>query len=73
MNKVPFVERDAILGGLTFDSAKLWYAFLSEEAYWRDDMTLAQDYKLRSEAILEGFKGGINDNALEEAIQKWKR
>lgn len=73
MNRVPFVERDAVMGGLTFESASLWYAFLAEEAYWRDDMTLAQDYKRRSESLLGGLKGSLHNSALEDAIQQWSR
>jgi hypothetical protein len=73
MNKVPHIERDVVSGGLTFDSARLWYAFLSEEAFWQDDMTTAQDYKSRSEGLLEGLRGGLHNNALEEAINQWKR
>ena len=73
MNRVPFVERDAVMGGLTFESASLWYAFLAEEAYWRDDMTLAQGYKRRSQELKNSPTGSLHDRRLEEAIKRWKR
>lgn len=73
MNKVPPVERDLLTGGLSIPCASLWYAFLSEEAYWRDDIDLANDYKSRSQSLSGGLRGSTHDNTLEEAIKKWKR
>ena len=73
MNKVPPVERDLLTGGISIPCASLWYAFLTEEAYWRDEVTLANEYKVRSQSLSGGLRGGLNDNTLEELIKKWKR
>lgn len=73
MNKVPYVERDALTGGITIPCASLWYAFLSEEAYWRDEVGLAQEYKRRSESLSGGLRGSLHSRELEECIKRWKR
>jgi hypothetical protein len=73
MQKIPTVERDALFGGITPPCAALWYAFLSEEAFWSDNRELAENYKRRSESFSGGLMGSIHDRSLEKEIEKWKR
>lgn len=73
MNKIPLVERDAITGGLTFESASLWYKFLSDEHDWLGNRELSEYYKRRSEELSRGLRGSLHDRRLEEAIKRWKR
>lgn len=67
----PMVERDAVLGGLTFESAVLWYLFLAEEADFDGDEVLCKDYLSCAETLGRGPVGWVHDTRLEDAIKKF--
>lgn len=71
MGRVPAVERCALTGGLTMESAALWYFFLADEADVDGDAELCMDYLGKAEQLSQ-FQGSVSDNRLEEAIKKWK-
>ena len=73
MNKVPHVERDLLTGGLTMSCAALWCKFLSEEFDWKDNRSLSDYYKRRSQELSVAPTGALHDRRLEEAIKAWKR
>ena len=67
----PMVERDAVLGGLTFESAVLWYLFLADEADFDGDAELCKEYLSRAETLGRGPVGWVHDKRLEEAIKSF--
>ena len=73
MGKVPTVERDALTGGLMYESAIEWYRFLADEALFEEgDAAKSDHYISQAEAMSQGPRGGvINSRVLEEEIKKW--
>lgn len=71
MGRIPPVERDALTGGLTMESAALWYFFLAEEADFENNRTLCMDYLSKAETLGQ-FLGSVHDNNLEKVIKKWR-
>ena len=71
--RVPMVERDAVAGALSYESAILWYLFLAEEADFDGDAGLCKDYLHRAESLGRGPAGWIHDARLESAIKKWRK
>ena len=71
MGRTPAVERDALTGGLTMESATLWYYFLAEEADFEGDRDQCMNYLARAESLKQ-FKGSVSDNNLENVIKKWR-
>jgi len=73
MGRVPKVERDALTGGLMYQSAVEWYRFLADEALFEQgDAAKSDHYISQAEAMSQGPQGGvIRSRVLEEEIKKW--
>jgi len=73
MGKVPTVQRDALTGGLMYESAIEWYRFLADEALFEEgDAAKSDHYISQAEAMSHGPQGGvINSRVLEEEIKRW--
>ena len=71
MGRIPPVERDALTGGLTMQSAAYWYFFLAEEADFEGNAGECQSYLSKAESLGQ-FQGSVIDNYLEEMIKKWR-
>jgi len=70
MGRVPAVERCPLTGGLTMESATLWYYFLADEADVDGAAELCREYLGKAEQLSQ-FQGSVADHRLEEAIKKW--
>ena len=71
MGRIPAVERDALTGGLTHESAALWCYFLSEEADFDRDAKMAQGWLDLAERLSKAPQGSIHSQQLEQQIKKW--
>jgi hypothetical protein len=71
MSRVPSVEREGVLGGLTYQSAVNWFRFLADEAYFEGDALKCSRYMARAEEMEKHPAGSIHSKDLEEAIKKW--
>lgn len=71
MSRVPAVERERVLGGLTYQSAVNWFRFLADEAYFEGDALKYSEYMSRADRMEDSPTGSIHSKDLEEAIKKW--
>jgi len=72
MGKLPDVERDALSGGLTYETASRWLMFMAEEVDFEGDAALADSYRQRAMAYMRMPKGILHDKNLESEINKWR-
>lgn len=72
MGRIPPVERCALTGGLTMESAALWYYFLAEEADFEGDIEKCKKVLQRAEDLTNAPQGYIHSKYLEDEIKKWK-
>lgn len=77
MNKIPYVERDYIGGGLKGECAYVWALFLAEEADMSDDYaaydtwrTIADQLKPRKGVPIPA---SVHYSELEDAIEEWTK
>lgn len=73
MSRIPKVERDAISGGITIDTAIDWYTFLADEAYFEGDALKCSEYTAKAESLKGSPQGYLRSVEIENAIRKWGR
>lgn len=71
MGRIPPIERCALTGGLTMESAALWYYFLAEEADFEGNLEQCKSLLRTADELSAGPQGSIHSSELEEAIKKW--
>lgn len=72
MSRIPKVEREGVLGGLTTQSASEWYRFMADEVYFAGDALKSSEYISRAEALERSPTGSIHSKELEQEIKKWE-
>ena len=75
MGKLPEVERDAVSGSLTYETASRWLMFMAEEADFEGDSALANSYRQRAMSLMHTRmpRGYLHDKNLETEIKKWTK
>jgi len=75
MNKIPYVERDYIGGGLKGDCAYVWAVFLAEEADMSGDYTAYDTWRTIADQLKprQGvpIPASVHYSELEDAIAEW--
>jgi len=72
MGRTPPIERCALTGGLTMESAALWYYFLAEEADFEGDLDKCKAFLQKADELSVAPQGSIHSSELEELIRKYK-
>jgi hypothetical protein len=72
VGKIPNVERCSLTGGVLYDCAAKWYAFMAEEADFAGDCTARSRYAGQAVSLGRGPRGSIHSTDLESAIKKWR-
>ena len=75
MGKLPPIERDAVSGSLTYETASRWLMFMAEEVDMDGDATLANSYRQRALSLMHARmpRGFLHDKNLEAEISKWMK
>ena len=77
MNKVPYIERSPMSGGLTGECAYVWAVFLAREADMADDYVAYDKYKTIADQLTpkQGIPmpSSVHYPGLEEAIERYSR
>lgn len=75
MNKIPYVERSYMNGGLKGECAYVWALFLANEADMNDDDMMYSVYKAIAEQLAPTPGRPVPDSVhyadLEDAIEEW--
>jgi len=77
MNKIPYVERDYVGGGLTGDCAYLWALFLADEADMEGDGVAYDTWRTLADQLKptrgKPIPASVYYSELEDAITEWTR
>ena len=75
MNKIPYVERDSMSGGIKGECAYLWCAFLANEADMNDDIVELDKWKYLLERlkpeVYRPMVSSVHIAELEDVIERW--